>query len=382
MKNVASSPVLEWARPTFHAKDRATPGASALAVVGCAGGGTLCIVRRADATRCFGSSTPRWSPQAPSVLVLGDDVAATRAASVHWLSCPQVQGWLDLGHAPPAAAVAGGPTLADGVAAALAAGYCEADAVVLAALAQARLHRRAAAARHRAVPGERDGVALCADDLPTLRDAPTTVRGFAPLTDPALGVYAVVDSAAWVARVLAAGIRTVQLRIKDPAEPTLVQQVIESVALARATPGAQLFINDHWRLALAHGAYGVHLGQDDVSRADLAALQAAGLRLGLSTHSYWEVARAWALRPSYIACGPVYATQSKAMPWRPQGLGNLRFWARQLPLPVVGIGGIGVPQMAAVAATGVAGAAVLSAITQADDASQACQALLRQFARR
>ncbi|MEY4344511.1 MAG: thiamine phosphate synthase, partial [Pseudomonadota bacterium] len=206
------------------------------------------------------------------------------------------------------------------------------------------------------------------------------VQPFAPLSNPALGVYAVVDSADWVRRVLAYGIRTVQLRIKDPAEPTLAAQIAESIAIARATPDAQLFINDHWQLALQHGAYGVHLGQEDLEQVDLGALQKAGIRLGLSTHSYWEVARAWALHPSYIACGPIFATQSKDMPWIPQGLDNLRYWAAVLPLPVVGIAGIDVHNMSAVAATGAASGAVISAITKAADPAKACAELMSAFA--
>ena len=112
----------------------------------------------------------------------------------------------------------------------------------------------------------------------------------------------------------------------------------------------------------------------------LQALRAAGLRLGLSTHSYWEVCRAWAIQPSYIACGPIFATQSKDMPWIPQGLDNLRYWAQLLPLPVVGIAGIGVHNVAEVAATGAASAAVITAITQAADPAQACRELMAGFA--
>ncbi|PQA77861.1 thiamine phosphate synthase [Rhodoferax sp. TS-BS-61-7] len=220
-----------------------------------------------------------------------------------------------------------------------------------------------------------------ADNLPWLQAQPAAQTAFPDLSNPALGVYAVVDSAAWVRRVLAAGIRTVQLRIKDPAEPTLAAQIAESIAIANATPGAQLFINDHWQLALQHGAYGVHLGQEDLDTVDLDALRAAGVRLGLSTHSYWEVARAWALRPSYIACGPIFATQSKDMPWIPQGLDNLRYWAHVLPMPVVGIAGIDASNVADVAATGAASAAVISAITKAGDPEAACKALMQRFER-
>ena len=203
---------------------------------------------------------------------------------------------------------------------------------------------------------------------------------FAPLADAQLGVYAVVDSAEWVRRVLAAGIRTVQLRIKDARQTDLEAQVAQSIALGRATAQAQVFINDHWALALRHGAYGVHLGQDDLDHAELAALRAAGVRLGVSTHSEAEVERALALQPSYIAVGPVFPTQSKAMPWIAQGLENLRYWVCSLPQPVVAIAGIDAGNIAAVAQQGVAGAALITAITAAAAPESACQTLQQQFA--
>lgn len=215
---------------------------------------------------------------------------------------------------------------------------------------------------------------------PTAAAVSTASTACAPLRSRELGVYAVVESAAWVRRVLAAGIRTVQLRIKDPSTPDLEAQVRESIAAAAEVAGAQLFINDHWQLALRCGAYGVHLGQEDLESADFAALRAAGVRVGLSTHSYWEVARALALQPSYIACGPLFATTSKDMPWIPQGLDNLRYWAQLLDTPVVGIGGLTHAHMGAVAASGAAGAAVISAITQAPDPEGACRDLQAAFA--
>jgi hydroxymethylpyrimidine kinase / phosphomethylpyrimidine kinase / thiamine-phosphate diphosphorylase len=301
------------------------------------------------------------------------NVAGSDGLAADWLHCPQASGWLSLPRLDTPPHHSTRCTFASTAAAALASGYCVADAVVLAKMATNQ--------------GQFDFAQHVAN-LPTFTlpgaKAPLDVRAvqpFARLSNPALGVYAVVDSADWVRRVLAYGIRTVQLRIKDPAQPTLAAQIAESIAVARATPGAQLFINDHWQLALQHGAYGVHLGQEDLEHVDLGALQQAGVRLGLSTHSYWEVARAWALRPSYIACGPIFATQSKDMPWIPQGLDNLRYWAGVLPLPVVGIAGIDVHNMAAVAATGAASGAVISAITKAVDPAKACADLMAAFAR-
>ena len=268
-------------------------------------------------------------------------------------------------------------------AAALASGYCVADAVVLAKMAttHALRHGYAAGAGAGPVHAQADFAQSLAN-LPALTPATAVAPArFRPLSDPMLGVYAVVDSAAWVRRVLAAGIRTVQLRIKNPQAPTLEAQIRESIAVANATPGAQLFINDHWALALRLGAYGVHLGQEDLDTVDLYALRQSGVRLGLSTHSYWEVCRAWALRPSYIACGPVFATQSKDMPWIPQGLDNLHYWASVLPVPVVGIAGIDARNIAEVAARGVAGAAVITAITRAPNPQDACRQLMAEFAR-
>ncbi|MDZ4295728.1 MAG: thiamine phosphate synthase, partial [Hydrogenophaga sp.] len=130
--------------------------------------------------------------------------------------------------------------------------------------------------------------------------------------------------------------------------------------------GASLVVNDHWLLALRAGAQALHLGQEDLlalSPRDRAQLQAAreqGVQLGLSSHSLWELCRAAALLPDCIACGPVWPTTTKDMPWLPQGLDNLAWWAHMAPAPVVGIGGILEPaQLQAVAAAGAAGGCVV-----------------------
>ncbi|MBA3593475.1 MAG: thiamine phosphate synthase [Polaromonas sp.] len=239
---------------------------------------------------------------------------------------------------------------------ALAKGFVAIDAIILASMATANAQPGTAFSRH-------------SGNLPYFSlPQPTPVSGFAPLSDPDLGVYAVVDSAAWVERVVIAGVRTVQLRIKDAQQPEqreFVRQQVRRAIAAATTAGAQLFINDHWQLAIEEGAYGVHLGQEDLHIADLDAIQKAGLRLGISTHAYWEVCRAWALQPSYIACGPIHPTQAKVMPWIPQGNDNLAYWCALLPTPVVGIAGMDVPRTEQAARAGAAGVAVISAITAA-----------------
>lgn len=183
-----------------------------------------------------------------------------------------------------------------------------------------------------------------------------------------LDLYAIVDSAARLRRVLDAGVRTVQLRIKKPADADaawqgmLEREVRRSVDDSLAA-GAELFVNDHWQVAHALGATGVHLGQEDlVALGDTgrAALQATGMALGISSHSLWELARARTLSPRYIACGPVWPTLTKDMPWLPQGLDNLAWWVRAAGAPVTAIGGILEPrQVLEAARTGCDGVCIV-----------------------
>lgn len=183
-----------------------------------------------------------------------------------------------------------------------------------------------------------------------------------------LDLYAIVDSAARLRQVLAAGVRTVQLRIKKPASPdaawhALLHSEVQQAIADSAAAGAELFVNDHWQLAHELGARGVHLGQEDLlalGAAGRAQLHATGMALGISSHSLWELARARTLAPRYIACGPVWPTLTKDMPWLPQGLDNLAWWCRTAGAPVTAIGGIlGPSQVEAAARTGADGVCIV-----------------------
>jgi len=197
-----------------------------------------------------------------------------------------------------------------------------------------------------------------------------------PTTAPRLGLYPVVDSVEWIARLLEAGVRTIQLRIKDQNDEAVEPAVVQAIALGKRYR-ARLFINDYWRLAVKHQAYGVHLGQEDLDVANLNAIREAGLRLGVSTHDDAELDRALAIRPSYIALGHIFPTQTKAMPSAPQGLTELqRHIARLDGISTVAIGGISIERAPEVLATGVGSIAVVSAITQAPDWRAATQTLL------
>ena len=198
---------------------------------------------------------------------------------------------------------------------------------------------------------------------------------FAPLAYP-IGFYPVVPTADWVERLLSWGVRTIQLRIKkaDHTPNEISAQIITAIQAGKAVPGAQVFINDHWQLAVSAGAYGVHLGQEDLDTADIEALRCAGIRLGLSTHTPAELGRAKAVQPSYLAIGPIYPTTLKVMPYEPVGLERLAEWAKlAAPFPVVAIGRISLDRMSGVMACGVDGVAVVSAVTLAVDPHHAVQ---------
>ncbi|MBC7377053.1 MAG: thiamine phosphate synthase [Burkholderiaceae bacterium] len=210
-----------------------------------------------------------------------------------------------------------------------------------------------------------------------------SAANFATLTGP-LGFYPVVPDAAWVQRLLGWGVRCIQLRIKaaDHTPAEIEREVNAAIDAGKQVPGAQVFINDHWQLALAGGAYGVHLGQEDLDTADIDALRRAGLRLGLSTHTPAELARAKAVQPSYLAIGPIYPTTLKVMPYEPVGLERLALWVPQAaPCLVVAIGGVSLERMPGVMACGVDGVAVVSAVTLAVDPQQAVASGLTLAAR-
>lgn len=172
--------------------------------------------------------------------------------------------------------------------------------------------------------------------------------------------YPIFESADWVARALPLGVRLVQLRVKDAPEGVLRSEITRARDLARDA-GAILVVNDHWRLAIELGCDWLHLGQEDLDAADLLAIRAAGLRLGVSTHDDAELDRALAVRPDYVALGPVWPTILKKMPWAPQGLDRVAEWKRRLGgVPLVAIGGM-TPERGRAALD--AGADVVSAVT-------------------
>lgn len=185
-----------------------------------------------------------------------------------------------------------------------------------------------------------------------------------------LGLYPIVSDYSQLEQLLPLGVKLIQLRIKNKQNEELEEQIKKSIHLARHYE-TKLFINDYWQLALRYSAYGVHLGQTDLDAAPLAELCSRGLRLGISTHSDAELQRACALKPSYIAYGPVFATTSKHVAFAPSGIAALKRVRASVPYPLIAIGGIGLKQLSDVLACNVAGIAVISAISQAPDPIEA-----------
>jgi thiamine-phosphate pyrophosphorylase len=172
--------------------------------------------------------------------------------------------------------------------------------------------------------------------------------------------YPIVDSAAWVARLVAVGAELIQLRVKDKDEASAAHEARSALAVCVKTE-ALLVVNDYWRIAIDEGAPWVHLGQTDLDDADVGAIRKAGVKLGVSTHDEAELERALKLEPDYVALGPIYFTRLKAMAFAPQGLDRIGTWKRRIgTIPLVAIGGLTVERAKLCLA---AGADIVSVVT-------------------
>ncbi|MEM1276571.1 MAG: thiamine phosphate synthase [Pseudomonadota bacterium] len=184
--------------------------------------------------------------------------------------------------------------------------------------------------------------------------------------------YPIWDSTEWMRRLLPLGVKLVQLRIKDVEEDVLRSEIRHAKMLCTAA-GAQLIVNDYWQIAIDEGCDYVHLGQEDLEDADLAAIRRAGLRLGVSTHDHAELDRALAAGPDYVALGPIYPTILKKMKWHEQGLEKLSEWRGLVgDLPLIAIGGFTVERAVGAFAAGADAVSVVTDITLNSDPEARC----------
>lgn len=272
-----------------------------------------------------------------------------------------------------------GCTLSSSIASAIALGYSLYDAVVIGKMAINQALRLGYGIETDHGPAAIQAFPDKQIDLPCLTENaefPFELYDFAPCNEPKLGLYPVVDRASWIPRLAHQGVTTIQLRVKDLSGDDLEKEIHSAVQLATQLH-CRLFINDYWELAIKHKAYGVHLGQEDLDSADITAIHKNGLRLGISTHCHYEVARAHSYKPSYIACGPVYHTNTKQMPWIPHDIEGLSYWRRVLNYPLVAIGGINRERIPEVATTGVDSIAMITAITLAENPEQTTREFIK-----
>jgi thiamine-phosphate pyrophosphorylase len=176
--------------------------------------------------------------------------------------------------------------------------------------------------------------------------------------------YPVVDSVAWLTRLGGLGVGTVQLRAKNLDDADALKLVLEALDATRGT-ATKLVVNDYWQAAIDAKAQHVHLGQEDLADADVTAIRAAGLTLGLSTHDDAELENALRHNPDYVALGPIFPTTLKAMRFAPQGVPRISEWKKRVgKIPLVAIGGIKLEQAEKIFAAGADSIAVVSDVTQ------------------
>ena len=185
---------------------------------------------------------------------------------------------------------------------------------------------------------------------------------FPTLEEEKLKFYPIVDNLVSLQRMLEKGACTIQLRLKNKSMNEIFNDAKEAQVMCDKF-GCQFFLNDYWQIAVELNLYGVHLGFEDLQEAPLKLLEKRGLRLGLSTHSYFELATALVLNPSYIALGPIYPTTLKKMRFSPQGLERISEWRNLIPssIPLVAIGGISVETAKSVFEAGANSIAAVSA---------------------
>jgi thiamine-phosphate diphosphorylase len=187
-------------------------------------------------------------------------------------------------------------------------------------------------------------------------------------TEP-LGIYPVVDRQEKLKPLYEAGITTAQLRIKEKNLAEVEDEIIRAIRISEAY-GARLFINDYWELAIKHKAYGIHLGQEDILEADIAAIYEENIRLGISTHTTEEIDIALNIEPSYVAIGPIFETNSKKMVYNPVGIEDLKRWSKSVDYPIVAIGGINLDTIQKVVSTNSAdGIAMIAGVLEDDTVS-------------
>lgn len=182
------------------------------------------------------------------------------------------------------------------------------------------------------------------------------------------------STSAIVRAALAGGVRLVQLREKDLPLARLAS-LAEEIRAMTSRAGALLIINDHLDLALAVGADGVHLGQDDLPVAKAKKI-APDLIIGVSTHSSGEALTAQRAGASYINIGPLFPTKTKKWNEKFLGIPKMKQIASKIKIPFTVMGGIKAEHIPDLVKAGARIIAVVTAVTAAENPREATRQLL------
>lgn len=194
------------------------------------------------------------------------------------------------------------------------------------------------------------------------------------VTDPILCGSRGVEETCRLA--LEAGVGTLQLRNKNASTRDLVRIAVTLQNLCRKH-GALFIVNDRVDVAMASGADGVHLGQDDMSVYLARKLLGSDAVIGASARSPEEAESAWREGADYIAANLIFPTDTKTGLGEPLGIEAIAELKKASPLPLVAIGGINPSNADIVRRAGADGIAVVSAIMAAEDVPEAVRALLK-----
>lgn len=200
-----------------------------------------------------------------------------------------------------------------------------------------------------------------------------TPRARRPVPFAAAPLYPIIDTdgplascARIVHGVLEAGVPWLQLRCKGTPASSFLEAASELVRLA-STAGVRVIVNDRLDVAMASGAHGVHLGQDDLPLADARRIAGDHLVIGISTHDVAEARAAEDGGADYVGFGPMFATGSKADALTPRTVAGLREVRAAIRIPIVAIGGITADTAQDVLDAGADAVAMIGALASADD---------------
>ena len=163
-----------------------------------------------------------------------------------------------------------------------------------------------------------------------------------------------------------AGVKIIQLRMKHCPREEIVAMARQVREVTRGTD-TLFIVNDDPSIAAEVEADGVHVGQDDMSVADVRAKYPSLKIVGLSTHNPDQARAAIAQKPDYIGCGPVWATPTKDIPDPTLGVATAVSMARSVPFPAVCIGGIDPERLPELLKAGAENYSVVRAVCASDD---------------